>query len=137
MPSTWSIVSLSKSLFAPDSSSFELTGSKVTIASIFPSLKLETIENYQSFNATRTFIEDKFNLSIDYQMISPSKIFDSSQHLFPVIDFTNVAFDRLYRQSLVYFSIRYSLGGYGRFLYLEKDGENWIIKKVSYIWSLR
>ena len=108
-----------------------------TIQSIFTSLKSETIENYKSLNKTRTFIEDKFNVSINYEMISPGEKIDSSQYIVAIFDFTNVGFDKSYKQSLVYFGIIESRGGYGRFLFLEKDSENWIIKKSKYVWAFK
>ena len=107
-----------------------------TIQSIFPSLKFETIEEYKSLNKDRTFVEDKFNVSINYNMISPNEKIDSSNHLIPRIDFTNVAFDKIYKQSLVYFAVM-QRGGFGQFLFLEKEGEYWIIKKIKYVWASR
>jgi len=111
-----------------------------TIQSIFPSLKFETIEEYITLNQTSTRIEDKFNLSVDYSLISLQTIIDPSDSLAllsSIIDFTNVAFDQFYMQAFVYVGIIEPHGGFGRFLYLEKDSDIWIIKNVKYMWALK
>ena len=107
------------------------------IQTIFPSLKSETVERYKSLNQTRTYLEDKFNLSIDYSMISPYDINSGFYALGTLIDLTNVAFDELYTQSLVYYGRIHPMGGNGRFLYLEKEEDNWIVKDEIWRWATR
>jgi hypothetical protein len=107
------------------------------IQSVFPSLKSETVERYKSLNRTRTYLEDKFNLSIDYKMISPYYINSGFYGLGILIDLTNVAFDEFYTQSLVYYGRIHPMGGNGRFFYLEKEENNWIVKDEIWRWASR
>ncbi|MBU1679546.1 MAG: hypothetical protein KKD86_11965, partial [Bacteroidetes bacterium] len=106
-----------------------------TIQTIFPALKLETLAMYKYLNETRTIIENKFNLLIDYEIISTNETIDSLNYV--IIDLTNAAFNKLYTQSLVYIGFIERFGGFGRFLYLEKKEDNWEVKGSKYVWSLK
>jgi hypothetical protein len=102
---------------------------------IIPALKPETIEIYKNINQTRTALENKFNLLIDYELISPGEAINSSN--FIIIDFTNVAFDKQYTQSLVFLGTITRTGGIGSFIYLEKYENNWEIKGSMNPWPIR
>ncbi|MFH1526253.1 MAG: hypothetical protein ABIG69_06305 [Bacteroidota bacterium] len=106
-----------------------------TIQTIFPALKPETLAMYKYLNETRTIIENKFNLLIDYEIISTNETIDSLNYV--IIDLTNAAFNKLYTQSLVYIGFIERFGGFGRFLYLEKKEDNWEVKGSKYVWSLK
>ncbi|MBN1408221.1 MAG: hypothetical protein JW956_10545, partial [Calditrichaceae bacterium] len=81
--------------------------------------------------------KNKFNISIEYSLVSYNSNFNFSDPAFQIIDFTNIAFDELYSQATLYFGCMQMHGGYGRFLFLEKAGNTWKIKNVKYMWALR
>ena len=108
-----------------------------SIQSLFPNLKLETIENYDSLNQTRSKVKDKFNISLEYSLISYDSNFEFSDPALQLIDLTNIAFNELYSQAILYFGCMQVHGGYGRFLFLEKVENTWTIKNVKYMWALK
>lgn len=111
-----------------------------TIQSFFPNLKLVTIENYILLNQTRTKLKDKFDLFVEYSFISHDydiDFSDPSESNSNIVDLTNIAFDELYSQAILYFGYRQAHGGSGRFLFLEKDENIWTVKNVKYMWALR
>jgi hypothetical protein len=108
-----------------------------SIQSFFLDLELETIESYALLNQTRTKVIDKFNISLEYSLISYNSNFDFSDPSIQIIDLTNIAFNELYSQAILYFGCMQVHGGYGRFLFLEKVENTWTIKNVKYMWALK
>jgi len=110
-------------------------------------LKPETVQIYMEFNLKRYQIEPNFSDSLNYQLISPSR-FDSIMTngwwpyfytLYPntheVYNFTNPGFDRKFSQCIVYMGyLVYGRAGGGKFMYLEKENNNWLIKYEIMVW---
>jgi len=107
-----------------------------SLQELFPNLKLETIENYELLNQIRTKVKDKFNISLEYSLITHNTNFDFPDPALQLIDLTNIAFDELYSQAVLYFGYMQVHGGYGRFLFLEKVENTWTIKNIKYTWAL-
>jgi len=116
----------------------------------FPNLKRETWSDFKEKNKTSSSIKDYLPITLDIILVNPSGVGinngTNDKEFYWWVSFSRIGFDSSLTQALVlvvdcrgescYQSTKFSMYNIGAYMFLEKEKENWKIKKRQGAWLI-